>query len=182
VTTEVQTYSNELLLALRMRAVPGPLIAEALAEVHSHVAETGEDPREAFGPPKAYADDLRAALGDIGNPIPLWRGVLSWRTAAYGIGGAAGAWLSMDGALALSFSERGPLGLPAAFALLVGLVVLIALTAGLVRLTRRNNDKVLDPRTGADMTPPLPRWVLPVMVSPPLVGLVLAAVVGLVER
>ena len=48
-TKQVQTYTDELLFALRMRDLPGSQIAEALAEVNSYVAETGEDPREAFG-------------------------------------------------------------------------------------------------------------------------------------
>jgi len=58
VSTELETYSNELLLALRLRDVPGPRIAEALAEVQSHVSETGEEALEAFGPPRVYADEL----------------------------------------------------------------------------------------------------------------------------
>jgi hypothetical protein len=182
VTTEVHAYSNELLLALRMRDVPGPRIAEVLAEVDSHVTETGEDPREAFGPPRAYADEVIAALGDSGRHTPFWRGVLTWSTAAYAGGGAVGAWLLLDGVIALSGHERALLGMPAAASLVLGLAVLVATAVGLGRLAGRSDTQVLDPRTGADMTPPWPRWVLPVMVTPPILGLVLAAVVAVALR
>lgn len=42
--------------------IPGTRIAETLAEVGSHIAETGEDPRVAFGAPKAYAASLAGSL------------------------------------------------------------------------------------------------------------------------
>ena len=61
-STDLQSYSTRLLLALRERNVPGPQVAEALAEVESHVAETGEEPESAFGPPRQYADAVAAAL------------------------------------------------------------------------------------------------------------------------
>src|SRR3954447_541104 len=62
-TGQEQAYLNELLLALRMRGVPGPRIAEAVAEVSAHLSETGETPQEAFGPAQAYAGEVAAALG-----------------------------------------------------------------------------------------------------------------------
>ncbi len=183
-TTEVdvQAYSKELLFALRMREVPGPRIAEALAEVHSHVTETGENPREAFGLPKAYADQVRAALGETGKPPAVWRSVLTWTSAVNGFGAAVGAWFLIEGVLAFSTGERGSLGLPAAVSLLLGLALLVGLAVGLGRMARHSDVQVLDPRTGADMTPPLPRWVLPAMVTPPLLMMVLAVVVGLSQR
>jgi hypothetical protein len=68
----LRAYTQELLVALRMRGVPGPRIAEALAEVDSHLCETREDPREAFGSAKAYADEVVAALGEADAPAPFW--------------------------------------------------------------------------------------------------------------
>ena len=176
-STGAQTYSNELLLALRMHDVPGPRIAEALAEVHSHVGETGEDPREAFGPPEAYASELSAALGGPAVATPLWRSAFSWSALAYGLGGAVGAWLALDGVLALSTGERGSLGVPPVAALLAGLAVLAVLALAFARLARAPGARVLDPRDGADMAPPLPRWALPVMVAPPVLALVAVVVV-----
>jgi len=52
-----------------------------------------------------------------------------------------------------------PLGAPPLVALLAGLVVLAGLVLALRRLARAADSRVLDPRTGADMAPPLPRWV-----------------------
>ena len=73
-----QAWCDDLLLRLRMRDVPGARIGEVLAEVQSHVAETGEHPREAFGAPKEYADQVADALG---APRPGWRAAvrgLTW--------------------------------------------------------------------------------------------------------
>jgi len=181
-TKQVQTYTDELLFALRMRDLPGSQIAEALAEVNSHVADTGEDPRETFGPPRAYAREVAEALGDSGEPLPFWRGVLTWSTAAYGLGGAAGAWLLLDGVLALASGRPGALGLPPLVPLLLGLAVLIMMALGLGHLARHKDVPVLDPLTGQDMTPPQPHWVLPAMITPPALALVLTAVLGLAER
>lgn len=177
-TALVQTYLNDLLFALRMRGVPGDRIAEALAEVQSHTAETGEDPQGAFGPPKAYADQLAAVLGKAERPAPFWRSVLTWSTAAYGLAGALGGWLLLAGVDALSADRRGPLGLPGVGAVVAGLAVLAALMVALRRLARHDQTEVRDPRTGVDMTPPLPRWALPVMLSAPVLTLLIAAVLA----
>jgi len=176
-----QVYLKELLLALRLRGVPGPRIAEALAEVNSHLSETGEDPSEAFGPAKAYADEVVAALGGADAGTSFWRAALRWTTPVYGLGGALGAWLVIDGARALALDQRGVGGLPAVVSLAVGAAILVALAVGLVRLTRRREDQVLDPRSGANMSP-LPRWVVPLMLSVPALILVLAVVVSLTSR
>jgi hypothetical protein len=177
-----QAYMNELLIALRMRGVPGPRIAEALAEVDAHLSETGEEPLEAFGPAQAYADDVVAALGQRDAPAPFWRAALSWISAVYGVGGALGAWLVIDGALAVAADEPGAGGSPAVVSLAVGVAILLALGAGLVRLTRKHDDQVLDPRSGVDMSPPLPRWVVPLMLAVPVLTLLIAVVVSLVSR
>ncbi|MGA9745989.1 MAG: hypothetical protein WBQ50_00890, partial [Nocardioides sp.] len=61
-TTDVENYRTQLLLALRLRDLPGPRIAEILAEVDSYAADSGQDPREEFGAPSEYADQLLATL------------------------------------------------------------------------------------------------------------------------
>ena len=177
-TKTAQTYRKELLFALRLRDVPGPRIAEALAEVDSHLSESGEDPLEAFGPPKAYADKVASALEGSG---PSWRTSLGWTAAGYAGAGAVGTLLLLDGVLGISAGTRGRWGLPAAAALIVGLVVLAALAVRFRRLARSADTQVLDPRTGADMTPPLPAWVVPVSVAVPVLGLLLTAVVVFVH-
>lgn len=177
----LRAYSQELLVALRMRGLPGSRIAEALAEVDSHLCETGEDPREAFGPATAYADEVVAALGEADTATPFWRAALSWVSVIYAVGGALGAWLVIDGALASATGAPGAGGLPAVASSGIGVVILLALAVGLVRLTRRRDDRVLDPRSGADMAP-MPRWVLPLMFTVPALILLIAVIVSLLAR
>ena len=180
-TTDVQDYSHRLLYALRLRDVPGPRIAEALAEVHSHVAETGEDPWAAFGAPDAYAGEITAALGEAGAPAHQGRRVAGVATA-YGLGATAGTWLLLRAALSWGGGGGAVLGLPPVAAALIGAGLLAALALGLRRLGRHPDVPVLDPRSGADMTPPRPRWVLPVMLTPPLLGIALGGVLLLSGR
>ena len=174
----VRSYDQDLLFALRMKDVPGPRIAEVLAEVDSHVRETGEDPREAFGPPKQYAAEVSTALGDPGKST--WRHVFSWSTAFAAFTGGAGAWFLLDGVIAVSADERGVLGLPPVALILLGAALLLA--PELVWLFRRPDTRVLDPRSGADMTPPVPRWMLPMMVTASVFPLVLVVVVVIAQR
>ena len=63
-TRATETHRRELVQALRLHDVPPERIGEIVAEVESHVADTGEDPREAFGPARDYAAGHgRAATG-----------------------------------------------------------------------------------------------------------------------
>ncbi|MEV0703443.1 hypothetical protein AB0I53_36775 [Saccharopolyspora sp. NPDC050389] len=55
-------YRDELTIALRMHEISGRRVGEVLAEVEAHVAETGEDPVEAFGRPREYAAQVAAQL------------------------------------------------------------------------------------------------------------------------
>ncbi|KQR10288.1 hypothetical protein [Cellulomonas sp. Leaf334] len=58
-----QRWRDELVLALRMRDVPGPRIGEILAEVDEYCADSGLDAETAFGTPTAYAESVAAADG-----------------------------------------------------------------------------------------------------------------------
>ena len=185
-TTQVRPYSKDLLYALRMRDVPGPRIAEVLAEVDSHVRETGEDPREAFGAPKQYAAEVSAALGNPGKP--LWRHVFSRSTGFAGFAGFAGAWLLLDGVIAVSADERAVLGLPPVALILLGAALLLAVVAEVAWLARRPVARVLDPRSGAEMTPPVPRWrwllwiLALLIVSLSVATLLVSGVVAITQR
>ena len=55
-------YRDELQIALRLHDISGARVGEVLAEVETHVAETGEDPVEAFGSPREYAAEVAAQL------------------------------------------------------------------------------------------------------------------------
>jgi len=172
---DLHSYQQQLLLALRLYDVPGPRIAEALAEVESHVRETGEDATEAFGAPKAYAAQLSTALGAEGTGT--WAGLLrslTWVHAVVGLVSFGGCWMLTQGLFAFVGGRPGPFGLPAVASGGIGAVLLGALAVALVIDTRRDADPVRDPRTGADMTGPPPRWAFAVSIAA-MTGLVLVA-------
>ncbi|RRO12804.1 hypothetical protein EIL87_24270 [Saccharopolyspora rhizosphaerae] len=75
-------YHDDLLIALRMHEVSGERVGEVLAEVESHVAETGEDPVEAFGEPRDYARRVAAQLDRSTGKRPAWEVVLGSLVAA----------------------------------------------------------------------------------------------------
>ena len=54
----VESYLSDLAASLQMRGADSARTSEAVAEVESHLAESGEDPMEAFGPPEEYAEQL----------------------------------------------------------------------------------------------------------------------------
>jgi hypothetical protein len=66
-------WADDFILELRMLDVPGRSIGDALVEVGSYCAESGESAQEAFGDPVTYARNLdlpnvpltRAGLGSI---------------------------------------------------------------------------------------------------------------------
>ena len=68
-TSDLATYRQQLVVALRMNDVPSARIGEAVAEVESHVADTGEDPVTAFGAPAEYARRLGETLGSTRRPL-----------------------------------------------------------------------------------------------------------------
>ena len=177
--TDLETYRSRLLLALRLRDVPGPRIAEALAEVDSHVAETGEDPREAFGSPADYAQRLRSALDPDAVPgVRGWLRGLTWSHGVIALLSLSGAVLLTNGVSALGARSPRAVGLPTAAAVGLGIVLLAAMVALTVREVRRERDPVLDPRTGVDMVPPQPRWATAITFGSPFVLLVVVFVLG----
>jgi hypothetical protein len=144
-STETSSYRRDLMLALRARHVPGDRIGDIVAEVESHVADTGEDPVEAFGPPREYAASV--APTRKGSRVTSWALTLS---------GAAAGWLVAVSVVALVDGEAKslPAGLPAGVALV--LAVLLWIPAVLVQV--RLNSRVRDPRTGEWLTAS-PRWI-----------------------
>jgi hypothetical protein len=50
------TYLRQLGFWLRFQGVEGPRVVTILLEVRTHVVESGEDPYETFGEPRAYAN------------------------------------------------------------------------------------------------------------------------------
>ena len=177
-----QSWCEDLVLALRLRDVPGARIGEVLAEVQSHLAETGEDPREAFGTPREYAAEVAGALG-------MHRRSLSAALRSFGGGGLAltvacglGGYGLADGLWSLGAGEPALFGLPAWPATLAAVLVLSVCAVRRVATARENRgDAVLDPRTGAQMVP-FARWRVAVLVAVPVVALAMMAVGGYLSR
>jgi hypothetical protein len=156
------TYQQQLILALRLKDVPGERIGEIVAEVESHVAETGEDPNEAFGSPRHYA----ASLGDEHRPPPRWFTVLS-------IGGSAVAgWLVTQGILAVLLG-RTHMGASGWVWIGMGLVIGVP---GAVSVWRRSS-RVRDPRTGEDLVGFSPGGLVVLLGLPVVVVLVAFALI-----
>lgn len=178
--TKPDDYQQQLLLALRLRNVRGPRIAEVLAEVDSHVAETGEDAYQAFGEPGAYADEIAGALG---SKEPLsWRSIfrsLTWRDGLTFLAFLAGSSLVFVG-----FSDFGADNFRwvSAVAVLAGVALLVAAVVWIIRRTRTEGDPVLDPRTGRNMAPALPRWTAVLWLFYPALLLLLAYLTGVADR
>ena len=53
-----EQYASDLAEALDVRDVPAEAARQIVREVESHLAESGEDPVEAFGPVSRYADQF----------------------------------------------------------------------------------------------------------------------------
>lgn len=182
-TTSVQTYRNDLLLALRLRDVPGPRIAEVLAEVESHVGETREDPRETFGAPSDYAEQVAAALGLAGRAgLRGWLLALKGEAGVLGLVSLVAGWLLPTGLFHLGAGTDGAAGVPALVLVVLGALLWLGVGLRLRRQLTASADRVLDPRTGADMAPDVPWWAGAVLVAVPLTGLVLCVALGLAER
>lgn len=177
-TTDVDAYCKQLLLAMRLRDVPGPRIADALAQVDSHTAETGEDPREAFGPPGEYADRLLAAAGAGGR---RWFHV-TWQEGAIAVAALGGGLLLSDGVFAAAAGEPSTVGLPGLVSIVLGLALWGSLGAWLAAMARRGDDRVLDPRSGEEMAPPVPRWSRWLLVASLTLPLGVSAGLGIMQR
>jgi hypothetical protein len=74
VKQENRVYLAQLVRALRQEAVDGRRIGEMVAEVEQHLAESGLDPVDEFGPPPAPAAELASRPGSKrpGWVPPLW--------------------------------------------------------------------------------------------------------------
>ncbi|WP_189247124.1 hypothetical protein [Streptosporangium pseudovulgare] len=60
-------YFDELAALLRDRGVPAERVASTIEELAGHVAESGADPEEEFGPVAAFADSLGGDTGAAGD-------------------------------------------------------------------------------------------------------------------
>ena len=65
--TSLKDYTKALTTQLRLRQVPGKVIGQIVAEVESHVRETGEDPVQAFGQPGSYSAQFASRRSPVGR-------------------------------------------------------------------------------------------------------------------
>lgn len=117
-----QRYLTDLTYALQLQQLSGARIGEILAEVEAHVAQTGEDARDAFGDPKEYAKQFALAPNDAAGRA---FGGHRYRGAAYiGIVTAAiGGWLLASGTIAGVLGET-EIGLPGWWAAAIGALLM----------------------------------------------------------
>jgi hypothetical protein len=134
---KLAVYLDNLLLQLRLREVPGDRIGQILAEVQTHVADTGLDPVDAFGEPGEYAATYAAAAGSA----PARRGFRGWiRTLGVAVVGAFAGVAVSFGAMELAGSVDITLRLLGIWlaTLAVGLLVMSVLWPQLKRDTARS--------------------------------------------
>ena len=132
-------YTAALAEALDMRDVPADAVAQIVREVESHLAESGEDPVEAFGPAARYADQFA--------PPSRERGLLGLAVAA-ALLGFCGAFLIISGVFGLLDDTAQLWGLPP-WARLVGGGACVATFAVLVvALTVRSRRRAAAWRIG----------------------------------
>ncbi|MCC2319710.1 HAAS signaling domain-containing protein [Cellulomonas xiejunii] len=99
-----RTWADAFVIELRLRDVPGDTIGDLLAEVESHVLDSGAPAHEAFGDPKQYAAQIaettaRPEADDRRGDLPIWMGCAAMIVA---IDSAFGWW--RDGTYALTGS------------------------------------------------------------------------------
>lgn len=110
----IDRYCDELLLALRMKDVPGPRIGSVLAEVRAHLVDSGEEPEAAFGPPEEYAAALAA-------PAPPRSRAARLHEARSGAACLLGVVWLLEGAVSLATGTDARLGpIPLGAAVLAG--------------------------------------------------------------
>ncbi len=134
----VENYTEQLIYELRLRDIPGNVIGDTVAQVESRIADTGEDPVDAFGTPGDYAATFGATVGQSRPPVRLWpRVVASWL-----VGFALGS-LILRGVFALIHGEGTAWGLDPVLAISIGIVGTVACFVTIRALWM---DQVKDPR------------------------------------
>ena len=128
-TKHTDDYLAELTATLELRDVPADAIAEIVREVESHVAESGEDPVEAFGAPGRYADSFASPVRARG----FWPQVIAAALLGFG-----GGYSLLAGALGLLSGDEGLPWLPPLAQVIVGVLGLLALVLLIARMAARS--------------------------------------------
>lgn len=99
--TSLSDYTEALKTQLRLRDILGAVIGEIVAEVESHVRETGEDPVEAFGQPGNYSTQFAS-----GRRPGADRGWSTLASVVVTAGTLAGSVMFVEGVLNLAGEAR----------------------------------------------------------------------------
>ena len=153
-------YVDELIGQLRLLEVPGDRIGQIMAETESHLAESGEDPVQAFGDPHDYARELASREGVTlprvsrsDNPLIQLFSTFRARDWVALIGGTivmgAGGFIGLTGVFHLIWGGPVPFDLDPWVAIGFGVAVYVGWWFVLRALT----DPIMDPRTGEQV-----RW------------------------
>lgn len=150
----VNQYTDDLALELRLLDVPGDRIGQILAEVEAHVADTDEDPVDAFGDAREYARQFAGpdAPRDVDSDNFFIRFFGSFRAKEWLmlICGTVGTFLGitflLSGVFAMLQPDRPAIfGLPVWAAIAIGLALLASWGVWFLRIPK---DPIVDPRSG----------------------------------
>ena len=137
--TSNSTYLDDLVSELRLLDVPGKRIGQIMAEAESHLAESGEDPVEAFGTPAEYARELTSRKESVTlRDVLIFVGVFALT--------AASAALIVQGIFGLT-GRPTLFGWEPVWLIVIGVIGLVAFLVIVKALT----DPVVDPRTGREV-------------------------------
>jgi len=126
-------WRDAFVLRLRLLDTRGAVIGDALAQVDSHCAETGEKPDAAFGDPDEYARTVAAALPATARVVPP----SPWNTAALAAGTMLGVLGVLSGTAALADGSPGTLSWGSLASLACMVAVAATLPAALEQLIER---------------------------------------------
>lgn len=124
---ERHDYGADLTEELELRDVPNEVIERIVREVRSHLAESGEDPVDAFGSPERYADQFAPRS---------WTRRMLWPIAALAAAlGAAAGFILLSGVFAMIDPSVHLWGLAPSARLMIGGLFLAGFVGLLVFLT-----------------------------------------------
>ncbi|MEO3745465.1 hypothetical protein [Plantactinospora sp. B5E13] len=119
----------------RRHGLPGREIGDALAEVRTYCADTGDDPAEAFGDPAEYAAEVARGWRPVDDSTGVRRRLR--QAALVGTGTLAGVMTLLAGVDALTRDARGVLTLGQVGSIVTGAAGIVLVTMLLLRTGRR---------------------------------------------
>lgn len=113
----IDIYVDELHTALELRGAQDDHIADVIRQVQSHLIDTGEDPYEAFGDPRDYAQQH----APHSSPVRLWS-LIVISVALTVVGG----WLLVNGLINLVGERLILWGVSPLWGIVVGSLLIVA--------------------------------------------------------